>query len=595
MPGIIQLLPDSVANQIAAGEVIQRPASAVKELLENAVDAGATSIQVFIKESGKSLIQVIDNGAGMHVTDARLSFERHATSKIRKADDLFAIRTKGFRGEALASIAAIAQVELRTRLHDDDTGTLLEIEGSKFLRQEATSCPAGTSISVKNLFFNVPARRNFLKSGTVEARHIIDEFERVALAHPEVGMSLHQNGMEVFKLSPGNLRQRLVSVFGMSYNERLVPVEETTSLLQVSGFIGKPEFAKKTRGEQFFFVNSRYVRDPYLHHAVSNAFEELLPRDSYPSYFLRLDIDPGRIDINIHPTKTEIKFDDDRAVYAIVRAAVKRSLGQFSVAPVLDFEREPQFDLPYSMKQAPVQAPAIEVNTHYNPFRTETHTRPSEGWQHLYEVLRPENSPASPIPVLPEEEFFRTIEQDLVQLHGKYILSPVKSGFILVDQRAAHERIQYERFLSALESKQHAVQQMLFPVTLEFTAADAELLKELTDDLTKLGFDIAGFSGRTLVVQGTPPGIESGQEQGILESILEQFKNNRDEFRLHRFEVLARIMARKTALRSGQKLMPREMRNLVDELFACKTPAAAPDGKPTFITFSLDDLAAKFK
>jgi len=604
MPDIIQLLPDSVANQIAAGEVIQRPASALKELLENAVDAGATSIQVIIKDSGKSLIQILDNGCGMSMTDARLSFERHATSKIRNAEDLFAIRTMGFRGEALASIAAIAQVEMKTRKHDEETGTLIEIEGARFIRQETVTCPPGTSFSIRNLFFNVPARRNFLKSNTVEARHIIEEFERVALANPQVAMSLHQNGLEVFKLQAGNLRQRIVSVFGTPYNERLVPVEESTSLLNISGFAGKPEFARKTRGEQFFFVNHRFVKDPYLHHAVTGAFEELLPRDSYASYFLYLDIDPGRIDINIHPTKTEIKFDDDRSVYAIVRAAVKRSLGQFSVAPVLDFERETNFDLPYSMRNAPVQVPTIDIDSSYNPFRRETMPQRPDGWQRLYDVVKPDVAPLlsssqppveeSQLSALPEETP-DVDEQVLVQIHLRYILSPVKSGLILIDQQAAHERILYERYLDNLKKKPGAIQQKLFPLTLDFNATDAAVLRELGDDFKMLGFDLSEFSAQTFVVQGTPPDLAEGQEKEIIESILEQYKINKDEFRNHRQETVAKVMAKKTALKPGQKLSRQEMKHLVDELFFCQKPSASPDGKPVMVSLSLEELAGKFR
>jgi len=604
MSDIIQLLPDSVANQIAAGEVIQRPASALKELLENAVDAGATSIQVIIKDSGKSLLQVIDNGCGMSMTDARLSFERHATSKIRSADDLFAIRTMGFRGEALASIAAIAQVEMKTRKHDEETGTLIEIEGARFVRQETVSCAAGTSFSIKNLFFNVPARRNFLKSNSVEARHIIDEFERVALARPSIAMSLHQNGLEVFKLQAGNLRQRLVAVFGASYNERLVPVEESTSLLNITGFVGKPEFARKTRGEQFFFVNQRFVKDAYLHHAVSGAFEELLPRESYASYFLFLDIDPGRIDINIHPTKTEIKFDDDRSVYAIVRAAVKRSLGQFSVAPVLDFERESNFDLPYSMRNAPVQAPTIDIDTNYNPFRRDTSTQRPDGWQNLYEVVKPQpEQPLSPSSFLPEQTVLSAFPEDtatqddqlLVQIHLRYILTQVKSGILLIDQHAAHERILYERYLDTLEKKPGAVQQKLFPLTLEFNAGDAAAIRELGDDFKMLGFELSEFSAQTFVVQGTPPELGEGQEKEIIESILEEYKYNKDEFRDHRHESFAKVLAKRTALKAGQRLSRQEMKHLVDELFFCRKPSSSPDGKPVLVSLSLEELAVKFK
>jgi DNA mismatch repair protein MutL len=594
MADIIQLLPDAVANQIAAGEVIQRPASAVKELLENAVDAGATRIDLVTKDSGKTLIQVIDNGSGMSVTDARLSFERHATSKIRSADDLFSIRTMGFRGEAMASIAAIAQVELKTRRHDEETGTAVEIEGARFLRQEAVACAAGTSVSVKNLFFNVPARRNFLKSNGVEARHIIDEFERVALAQPSVAMSLQQNGLEVFRLQPGNVRQRIVGIFGSSYNERLVPVEESTPLMTISGFVGKPEFARKTRGEQFFFVNHRFIRDAYLHHAVNSAFEELLPRDAYPSYMLYLEIDPSRIDINIHPTKTEIKFDDDRSVYAIVRAAVKRALGQFSVTPALDFERESRFDLPYSMRNAPVQAPSITLNPGYNPFDSGRRESRPDGWQQLYEVLQqepvtmPESSQAPlPFPAAGAEAIAP------FQVYNRYILLATAGGLQVIDQQAAHERVLFEHFLGTLEKRAEAVQQKLFPVTLEFSAGDAEAVGHFLEEFRKMGFDLAEFGPRTYVLRAAPPGIAEGQEKEVLDAILEEVKNNSEHFRQDRHETLARILSRRMAIRPGQVLSPAEMRHLVEELLATRTPSLAPDGRPAMVTLSLPDHFGK--
>lgn len=457
MPDIIQLLPDAVANQIAAGEVVQRPASAVKELLENAIDAGADQIRLIVKNAGKSLIQVTDNGCGMSITDARHCFERHATSKIRKAEDLFEIRTMGFRGEAMASIAAIAQVELKTKRIEDELGTVIEIEGSEIINQYPENIAAGTNISVKNLFYNIPARRNFLKSNPVEMRHIIEEFQRVALAHPQIFFSLHSDGNELFHLPKESLKQRIVHLFGNSYNQRLVPVEEDTTILRVTGFIGKPEYAKKTRGEQYFFVNNRFVKDPYLHHAVMNAYEEILPSDAFPLYVLFIDIDPSKIDINVHPTKTEIKYEDEKSIYAILRSAVKRSLGRYNITPTLDFDQETSFNQMITQKPLDeIQAPTINFNPDFNPFETgEKSARSSAGkfggyddvftrkaatpqnWDKLYEVTTQPSPTQIPLE-LPTEE--RRVPQREVsdeenghtklffQLHQRYIVSQIHSG-----------------------------------------------------------------------------------------------------------------------------------------------------------------------
>ncbi len=441
MSDIIRLLPDSVANQIAAGEVIQRPASAVKEILENAVDAGSSRIEMYIKDSGRTLIQIVDNGCGMSATDARMSFSRHATSKIRTAEDLFSIRTKGFRGEALASIASIAQVELKTMKAGEEIGTSILVEGSEVISQNAVACSPGTTISIKNLFFNVPARRNFLKSNNVEARHIIDEFERIALAHPEVAMSLHQNGIEIFQLPISNLRQRIVGVYGSHYNERLVPVSESTSLLSIAGFIGKPAFSKKSRGEQYFFINRRYVRDGYLNHAITNAFEELLPRDSFASFWLYIDIDPSRIDVNIHPTKTEIKFDDERSVYAIVRSAVKRSLGQYSIAPALDFDKENSFELPHAMRSQVPLPPSITVNTNYNPFKSDSNKSiASAGWEKMYSGIRAPENDVLETTLIPDsgnvqsEEASTLNTEKVFQLNNQFIICVIEGGMLCIDQ-----------------------------------------------------------------------------------------------------------------------------------------------------------------
>lgn len=619
MPDIIQLLPDSVANQIAAGEVIQRPASAVKELLENAVDAGSTSIKLIVKDAGKTLIQVIDNGCGMSLTDARMCFERHATSKIKKADDLFAIRTMGFRGEALASIAAIAQVELKTRKHEDEIGTLLSIEGSEVKSQEPCSCPAGTSIAMKNLFYNVPARRNFLKSDGVELRHIIDEFQRVAISNHNIAFSFHHNNTEMFHLEPGTLRQRVVAIFGQPYNQRLVPVEEETNILTVSGFVGKPEFARKTRGEQFFFLNKRFIKNAYLHHAVQGAYEELMPADSHASYFLMMEIDPKSIDINIHPTKTEIKFEDERSVYAILRSAVKRALGQYNIAPTLDFEQEMSFEVPYRSKNAPVESPGVYINPEFNPFEQETSPKASShgfsksyngysgkatpGWEQLYdipEVNREETEAEG-------QDVQHTISTDwdasaqgaapkvTYQLHNKYILTHIKSGFMVIDQQRAHERILYERCLDTLEKQKGNSQQELFPQTIELPPADAALVKELEKEIAALGFDIREFGNNTFIIHGLPAEAPGTNGRELLEGIIEHYKTNLTELKLEKRENLARSMARNMAIRPGKPLTAQEMNGLIDELFACRMPYASPSGKPTLTTFTLDDLDRRFK
>lgn len=603
MPDLIHLLPDSVANQIAAGEVIQRPASAVKELLENAVDAGSNNIQLIIKDSGKTLIQIIDNGCGMSETDARMSFERHATSKIKSADDLFNIRTMGFRGEALASIAAIAHVEMKSRRHDDDIGTQLEIEGAEVKSQQAVSCTAGTSISIKNLFYNVPARRNFLKSNTVEARHVIEEFERVALAHPDIAMSLHQNGLEVFKLAPSNLRQRIVNLFGSNYNERLVPVNEETTLLNISGFVGKPEFARKSRGEQFFFVNSRFIKDAYLHHAVQNAFEELLPGGSFASYWLYIDIDPSKIDINIHPTKTEIKFEDERSIYSIVRSAVKRSLGQYSVTPSLDFEQERSFDLPHAMRNAPVKLPSLTINPQYNPFGSESKKISASGWEKLYDGLKKEPEAVQALTAEKIQPVIDSSWSDLLksetdhfifQLHDRYIVTQVKSGLMIVDQQLANERVLYEKYLQQINRQAGPAQQNLFPQAIEFSSGDFMLMKELQEDLRAIGFDLREFGVNTFVLHGTPPDLETGQEKQMLESLLEQFKNNKTLNTIDHRENLARAMAKNMCIKAGRIYSQKEMKNLIDELFSCEKPSMSVDGKSTIVLMNMDELKKMF-
>src|SRR5690554_17574 len=609
MPDIIQLLPDSVANQIAAGEVVQRPASAVKELLENAIDAGATEIQLIVKDAGKTLLQIIDDGCGMSDTDARLSFERHATSKIRKAEELFQIRTKGFRGEALASIAAIAHVELKTRLRENELGTKILIAGSKVEKQEPCATPPGTSISIKNLFYNVPARRNFLKSDAIEMRHIIEEFERVALAHPDVGFTVHHNNAELFNIKSSPLRKRVVDMFGSKYNERLVPVKEETAIVAVHGFIGKPEFAKRTRGEQYFFVNDRFIKNSYLHHAVTQAFDELISRGSHPSYFLYLRVDPSTIDVNIHPTKTEIKFTEERSIYAIIHSAVRNSLGKYNIAPSIDFDQEDIFNvapMPKNLEVAPPQPKDFD----FNPFDTSS-PKPSgnagssqgfsrsfpSGWQDLYQITKTQDD-QQPLFDQDDADTFtekETANRTVFQINHKYICTTIKSGMILIDQQRAHERILYENALANLETQGGYSQQQLFPQTIELSSSDCELITELQEDLHRLGFTIDSFGGNAIVVNGIPTEAEDVPIQGLIENFLEQYKHAVSEVQSSTRDRLARSLARSLCIRQGKKLQSVEMLDLIDKLFACSNPQAAPNGKPTIITFTNEELDIKFK
>jgi len=617
MPDIIQLLPDAVANQIAAGEVVQRPASAVKELIENAIDAGADKIQLILKDAGKSLIQVIDNGCGMSLTDARMAFERHATSKIRKAEDLFAIRTMGFRGEAMASIAAIAQVELRTRRHEDELGTCIFIEGSEVLRQEACSVETGTSIMVKNLFFNTPARRNFLKSNPVEMRHIIDDFQRMALANPGIFFTLHHDGQEVYHLPGTTLKQRIVHLLGNNYNQRLVPVEEDTTIIKLHGFVGKPEFARKTRGEQFFFVNNRFIKDAYLNHAVLTAFEELLPDDAYPLYVLFIDIDPSKIDINVHPTKTEIKYQDEKAIYAIIRSAVKRSLGRYNITPTLDFDQENSIGHLITPKPfEEIVAPTIAFNPDFNPFAAEKKAdreipflrntgdrRESpipKNWDTLYEISKREPSVQHEMHqerniAVDEQEITKSSERQLFQIHNRFILSQIKSGFMLISQQAAHERVLYERFLQQLQTHSGVSQQSLFPQSVTLNSSDFELLRELLPDVRALGFDIREFGKNTVVVEGIPADLNNVGEHQLLEQLLEGFKNNLAILRLDKRDNLARSLARNAAIKAGTRMSLEEMNLLIDQLFACQMPNLALNGKPVISTFTLTELLERFE
>lgn len=609
MPDIIQLLPDHIANQIAAGEVIQRPASAVKELMENAVDAGATEIQLIIKDAGKELVQVIDNGCGMSGTDARMCFERHATSKINKIEDLFHIRTMGFRGEALASIAAVAQVILKTRKHENDLGTLLEIENSEVKRQEPCSCPPGTNISMKNLFFSIPARRNFLKSNTSEMRHIVDEFMHVALAYPGITFSLNANGQDLFQLRSGTIKQRILQLLGNNYQDRLVTVKESTEYLNVSGFVGKPETAKKTRGDQYFFVNNRFIKSGYLHHALMGAFADLIPKDSHPMYVLYIELDPACVDINVHPTKQEIKFEDEKLIYAFMQSSVKHALARFSITPALNFDLDPKIEQlpaitqPFTEEQKRQTASTDIFKTFTQKFQahiiSNTHKYPTPETEH---PLQTESLPNMPdVPNIAAQQELNAIwnnentwERPLQQIHGKYILQQIKSGFILIDQQSAHERVLYEAYIKASQQNPLPTQQSLFPEKLTLSPADTVLLNEMLPELRILGYDIQAGDDHTFVIHGIPGDLATGNEKDNIEQLLEQFKHFSAELKMNKREMMIRSLAFQHAIKSGQNLSTTEMQNLIDRLFACEQPQVTASGRNTFLTFRLEELDKLF-
>lgn len=619
MNDVIHLLPDHVANQIAAGEVVQRPASVIKELLENSIDAGASSIKVVIKEAGKTLIQVIDNGRGMSLSDARLCFARHATSKINSAEDLFSIKTKGFRGEALASIAAIAHVELSTKQENDEVGTCIRVEGSEVVGQEPCVIHQGTSICVKNLFYNIPARRNFLKSDAVETRHIIDEFQRVSLAHPGIQFSLFHNDSEIFQLPGTNSRQRIVNIFGGKTNEKLVPVEEDTEIVKISGFVGKPEFAKRSRGEQFFFVNDRFIKSPYLNHAVVAAFEGLLKDKAYPSYFLYLEVDPKSIDINIHPTKTEIKFDDEHSLYTILRSAIKHSLGQFNVAPVLDFDRDASLDTPYEFTRKEVSVPKIEVDRNFNPFQNEQSTpnktpgyrkeNQSGSWESLYTGTQGvQEKEFNAVSALNQVEFeseevtgnlFGSTESketgnSTFQLNKKYIVTTLKSGILVIDQHRAHSRILYEEMLKNITVTAAVSQQLLFPLLLQFNSGEIALLKENKESLEQTGFIFSEFTRDSVEITGIPTLISESEVAILLEQLLSDLENEVPESGFSQIDILSKSLAKGMAVKSGMILNYAEQQNMVNSLFACKESTLSPYNRPVFITLTLDELDKKF-
>ena len=619
MADTIHLLPDHIANQIAAGEVIQRPASAVKELMENAVDAGATQIKLIVNDSGKALIQVIDNGKGMSVADAQNAFARHATSKISTIEDLFQIRTMGFRGEALASIAAVAQVSLKTKRSEDELGTLVEIENSKVTECSSIAHETGTSISMKNLFFNVPARRNFLKSNAAELKHIIEEFTRVALSFPEIFFSLTSNGQDVYHWEGGSFKQRAIQVLGNNYQTKLVTVGEQTDYLTVSGFVGKPETARKTRSDQYFFVNRRFIKSAYLHHAIANAFDGLIPKENFPSYILYIDVDPSQVDINVHPTKQEIKFEDDKIIYAFVQAAVKHALAQFSIAPSLDFSLDAniqQLDAiqkPVSDEQRSSTASSSlyagftqKNQAHFIPRTSEAERKE---WKSFFSEL-PSSDDAQQLEQSNEsfivksssmglykdnDEIYVNEDATLLQINNTYIIAPVGSGFIMVHQQLAHERVLYEKYQKA-SVQPHATQKSLFPVVLELSVPDAILLEDMIEDLAIIGYEIEPFGQNSFIIQGIPADVISGNEKNAIELLLEQFKHFIGDLKFSKREKLIRCMARQSAIKAGQSLSQKEMHNLIEALFNCEISNVTATGAPTFIDFKegyLDNLFSK--
>jgi DNA mismatch repair protein MutL len=610
---VIQLLPDSVANQIAAGEVIQRPASVVKELMENSLDSGAGEVIIHVKDAGKTLIQITDNGCGMSPTDARMAFERHATSKIRQANDLFAIRTLGFRGEALASVAAIADIEMRTRRYEDETGTFLHVIATNVISQEPVSCQQGTTIQVKNLFFNVPARRKFLKSEAYELKNIISEVQRVAVPNPEIAFQLYHNNTLLHDLPAGNIMRRIVGIFGKNISHYLIPVNSVTSVVTVTGFTGLPKFARKTMGEQFFFVNRRFMRHPWFHKSVMQAYEKLLPADAFPSYFLFLEVDPGCIDINVHPTKTEIKFEDEIAIWQIIHAAIRESLGKNSIVPSIDFDQQGSIDIPIPPREGSIlPEPMIFLNPDYNPFnipgqpdfmpdqsswRERTNLR---NWDQLYEGMNQEPSIFSQRNTVENQEIrlpdlpYQGSGRKIFQLKQKYLVFPVKSGMMVIDQRRAQERILFEQFLEILRTDQVASQQLLYPHTFELNNADAGLLKELLPDLQALGFDIREFGKDTFIINGVPGILETSSPVSIVEKLLEEYKNSPVNARIRMREQIAGSLARASAMNYGEDLLPLEMEQLVDQLFACSSPNFTNDGKTVLTIIPMEEIDKYF-
>ena len=612
MSDIIRLLPDHVANQIAAGEVIQRPASAVKELMENAIDAKAAVIKLLVKEAGRTLVQVIDNGMGMSATDARLAFERHATSKIQKAEDLFQLQTKGFRGEALASIAAIAHIELQTKRPNDDLGTSLYIEGSKITHQEPCVCPTGTSIAMKNLFFNIPARRNFLKSDTVEFRHILDEFQRVALAHPNIHFYLYNNGNELFNLPATHLRQRIVHLFGNKTDEKLVPlISEDTPLVRISGFIVKPAFLAKTKSMQFLMVNNRFVKSQYLNHAVASAYEGLILPEQKPEFFISLEVNPASIDINIHPTKTEIKFEDEHSIYALLKSAVKHSLGQFNIAPTLDFSKDPTFDLPYQYKDKEPTFPRIQVDPNFNPFKESfggsstqnngsypSFTKKTTSWESLYtgiaaSVRTSANEGQFFESALFEDEQAKPQGKKIVALAKKYLITTFGGELIIINSSRAHQRVLFERFMKSLHTTNSASQQLMFPYELPFPPDDLAVLSELRELLEQIGFMLS-IEADKIVVSGIPLHLADAEIPSIFTELIQQhLEALPTEPEMYK-EALAKNLAKSLAVKTGQGLSEEEQETLVKHLFSCEEILISPFGKRIYYNLSVEDIEKLF-
>ena len=600
MADIIKLLPDSVANQIAAGEVIQRPASMVKELMENSVDAGSSHIKVIIKDSGKTLVQIIDDGTGMSETDARLSFERHATSKIINANDLYAIRTNGFRGEALASIAAVAMVELKTRRKGAETGTMIQISGSKVESQEPCSCPEGSSFAVKNLFFNIPARRKFLKSDSAEMRHIVVEFQKIALAHPEIKFNLYHNDSEIYNLLSGNLRQRITGLFGKQINQQLITLETETPLASIKGFVCKPESARRKFGEQFFYVNNRFMKHPYFHKGVTEAYQKLLPQDAIPSYFIFIETDPASIDVNIHPSKTEIKFENEKPIWQILLASVREALGKFNIVPSIDFENEAFVDIPaLSVSSRIPDIPKIEINPEFNPFENESPAKSRHSYFDHFEKEKTKDWGklfAQPKEEKPEiETNTADAGKKIFQIKGKYIACPVISGIMIIDQKRAHERILYEKYLNSLSSNQFVSQVDMFPVAIELNPPEMTVIKEIEPELSVLGFRIEYQEDNVVVLTGQPAGNESIDATELFKTFADEYRNSGADVALEMKEKIAAAMASASTVAYGKRLLQREMEDLFDSLFACKEPNYSAKGKPVVTIIKIDEIDNRFR
>ena len=595
MKDIIHLLPDNVANQIAAGEVVQRPASVVKELLENSIDAKATEINLIIKNAGKTLIQVVDNGIGMSSNDASICFERHTTSKIKSAKDLFNIRSKGFRGEALASIAAVSHTELITRQSGSDLGKIVRVKGNKIVENKSIVSKIGTSIMVKNLFYNIPARRNFLKSDNVELKHVINEFHRTSIAHPEIKFIFHSNDSELFNLPKSNLRKRIVNIFGVKSNEKLVPVNEETDILKINGFVFKPEYSKKSRGEQFFFVNNRFIKSPYLNHSVNSAFEGLIDVKYNPSYFLFMEVDPKSIDINIHPTKTEIKFDDEHSIYAILRSSIKHSLGQFNIAPILDFNHDKAMELPYSYKnKKEVKGVGIDINENYNPF-VNSKVKSSENVYLDIDLEKniqiEENSSVNTIE-FNDDAIFGSIS--VYQLNNKYLVNKIKSGIVIVNQNRAHQRILYEKFLKFITVDGSKPQKLVNPLKINLSIQEIDILVSYKKQLKSSGFVFKKSSGNDLNFEAIPTFLDPNRVGEYIQDLLDNIKDEIPDKNFSQSDLTAKLMAKSLAIKTGKKLLPEEQEYIINSLFACKEPNVSPFNKKIYHTITFDEIEKKF-